>query len=338
MHIPVPGRREKDPYAIWVAEVMLQQTQVTTVRPYYDKWMANFPDIKSLARAHEDQVLKIWEGLGYYSRARNLHKAAKLILSDHQEVMPPTSTELLKIPGIGPYTAAAVASIAYNEVVPLVDGNVLRVLSRIEMITDDISKAATKSKITEKLRALIPKDQPGAFNQSLMDLGRSICTPVRPGCPTCPVSQLCRAYLQGHPGDFPVKPIKKKTPHYHIVIGLIRRGDCFLIQKRPSSGLLGGLWEFPGGKIEAGESEQEALLREVREETSLTVGIGEKIGTIKHAYTHFKITLSAYFCDWSEGEARIHAATENRWVKKNQLNQYAFPKANLKILDLLGTN
>jgi len=224
---------------------------------------------------------------------------------------------------------------AFNEAIPLIDGNVLRVMTRLEQNNNDISKAKTKATVTERLDRLISREHPGAFNQSLMDLGRAICTPKNPACQSCPVSTLCLAYTKGNPEDYPVKPVKKMIPHYNIVIGLIRKNSKFLIQRRAEKGLLGGLWEFPGGKIETGESKREALLREIKEETGLEVSVGEGIGSIKHAYTHFEITMAAFFCDWIEGEAQIHAATENRWVNPKELKEYAFPKANLKILELL---
>ena len=314
---------------------MLQQTQVTTVWPYYETWMHDYPTISDLAVAEQDQVLKNWEGLGYYSRARNLHRGAKFVLDEFDGVLPVTVTELLKVPGIGPYTAAAITSLAFGEAVPLIDGNVLRVFTRLTRLTSNIMLSRTKADISAALGQLIPMDNPGAFNQGLMDLGRVVCTPRNPDCSPCPLNQICEARQAGDMEVYPVKPESKPIPHYHIVVGLIRRDQKLLIQRRPEDGLLGGLWEFPGGKIEAGETGEAALLREIKEETELEVVLGEEIGTIQHAYTHFKITLSAWFCHWVEGEAQTHAASESRWVLENELNTYAFPKANLKILELL---
>ena len=314
---------------------MLQQTQVATVWPYYTRWMKLFPTVEALAKADLDQVLKIWEGLGYYSRARNLHKAAHYVVQNYNGTLPDSVESLLKIPGIGPYTAAAVASLAFGHPVPLIDGNVLRVLTRVGRVKDDISKAKTKAIISSQLKPLIPEYDPGSFNQGLMDLGRVICSPRHPKCEDCPIQPACQAYRLGDMEQFPVKKKRPDSPHYEIVIGLIRRKDKVLIQKRPEEGLLGGLWEFPGGKIEAGEEGELALLREIKEETGLDVDICEKIGTIQHAYTHFKITLSAWFCDWKKGEPQTLAATKNRWINMHQIQEYAFPKANLKILELL---
>ncbi len=333
--IAVPGRGESDPYAIWVAEVMLQQTQVATVWPYYEKWLIHFPDIASLAQAENDKVLKLWEGLGYYSRARNLHKGASYIVQHFDGKLPIKVNDLLQVPGIGPYTAAAIASMAFNQKVPLIDGNVLRVMSRILRIRDDITKSSTKTRVNAHLEKLISSTEPGVFNQGLMDLGRVICTPKNPQCPDCPLGPVCKAFKYGDVHEFPVREMRKEIPHYDIVIGIIRRDDKVLIQKRPIEGMLGGLWEFPGGKIEPGETAEQALKREIAEETELKVRLSTKIGTIQHAYTHFKITMSAWWCEWREGVAQTHTSTENKWICMDEIPQYAFPKANLKILALV---
>ncbi|MBT4033295.1 MAG: A/G-specific adenine glycosylase [Candidatus Marinimicrobia bacterium] len=335
-HLPVPGRGVSNPYAIWVAEVMLQQTQVTTVWPYYNNWMRDYPTISHLAAAEQDQVLKSWEGLGYYSRARNLHRGAKFVMDEFGGALPVTVTELLEVPGIGPYTSAAIASLAFGETIPLIDGNVLRVFARLTRLKTNITLTKTRSDISLELAKLIPLKYPAAFNQGLMDLGRAVCTPRNPDCANCPINQTCEANQAGDMEDYPVKPQRKSIPHYHIVVGLIRRDQKLLIQRRPENGLLGGLWEFPGGKIEKGELGEAALLREIKEETGLDIDLGWEIGTINHAYTHFKITLTAWFCDWISGEAQRFAATENRWVYMDELKDYALPKANNKILDILA--
>ena len=336
-HLPVPGRNETDPYAIWIAEIMLQQTQVTTVWPYYNKWMDRFPTVQALAEANQDEVLKSWEGMGYYSRARNLHAAARRVVDEYAGVLPASSSELIKLPGIGPYTAASIASLAFDEVVSLVDGNVLRVYARLMCFDEDISRARSKTTIKTALQEHISKQRPGAFNQAIMDLGRAICTPRDPKCTDCPLQTMCCALEAGEVESYPVKPRSKGVPHYHIVIGLIEKDGQYLIQRRPEEGLLGGLWEFPGGKIRPGEQEIDALHREIQEETDLEVMVEEKIATIRHAYTHFKITMTAYQCKWVAGEAQMNAATENQWVTPEAFNRFAFPKANLKILEKFRT-
>lgn len=315
---------------------MLQQTQVTTVWPYYERWMALFPSATHLAQAEQDQVLKLWEGLGYYSRARNLHKGAQYIVENHGGELPKSIKALEQVPGIGPYTAAAIASMAFEHVVPLIDGNVLRVMSRVWHIESDIAKTTTRKEITLRLDKVISTTEPGAFNQALMDLGRVICTPRNPQCPNCPLRDACQAYEIGDTEKLPVKARSKPIPHYDIVIGLIRKGEKVLIQKRPAKGLLGGLWEFPGGKIEGGETGEAALVREIQEETSLSVSVAEKIGSIDHAYTHFKITLTAWWCDWKKGRPQTFAATENKWIHMDEVPKYAFPKANLKVIELIS--
>ena len=315
---------------------MLQQTQVTTVWPYYENWMHAYPSISQLAAAAQDQVLKSWEGLGYYSRARNLHTGAKYVMDVFDGKLPGKVPELLKIPGVGTYTAAAIASLAFGIPEPLIDGNVLRVYARLTRLTADIGQSKTKAVILNELGDLIDPGQPADFNQGLMDLGRVICTPKNPSCEICPLKKVCLSAGADDVESFPVKEKRKPLPHYHIVIGLIQKGQDVLIQKRPTEGLLGGLWEFPGGKIEVGESGEKALLREIREETGLNVDLGEKIGTINHAYTHFKITMSAWFCTWINGEAQTHASSTNKWIPLAEINRYPFPRANLKILELIS--
>ena len=297
--------------------------------------MRRYPDVAHLAEADLDSVLKMWEGLGYYSRARNLHRGARYLIDTQAGQVPGSYSELLLVPGIGPYTAAAIASFAYAEAVPLLDGNVIRVMARLNRIQGEVSRSATKQEIRDRLSELIPLDDPSAFNQGLMDLGRVICIPREPKCHLCPLAFACESMKHGDQDQFPVKQQKKPLPHYTIVIGLIRKSDRVLIQKRKTDGLLGGLWEFPGGKVETGETLEDAIRREISEETGLAVVVKQKIATIDHAYTHFKITMTAFFCDWQAGQAQTHAATENRWVKMTELSAFAFPKANLKILGQL---
>ncbi len=336
-HAKLPWRGALDPYPIWISEVMLQQTQVATVVDYYHRWLQQFPDIQTLAEANLDRVLKVWEGLGYYSRGRNLQRAARVIVSDYSGVFPITFEDLKKLPGVGDYTAAAIASIAFNEVVPSVDGNVLRVYSRLVGLADDIRSAKTKLKVRVALQDIISPHRPGDFNQALMDLGREVCRSRQPHCDDCPVSEICTACLTNRQSEFPVKKAARPTPTYPLVAGVIYKAGKILIRRRPPQGLLGGLWEFPGGKIKDGESPEAALIREIREEVGIEVSIETELTRLKHAYTHFKINLTCFICHYQSGTPEPKTATAQRWVKPDELTQYAFPKANQKILPLLIT-
>ncbi len=326
----LPWRRTSDPYRIWVAEVMLVQTKVDTVIPYYNRFLERFPDVQSLAAAHLDDVLKAWEGLGYYARARNLHKAAGIIVGEHGGELPRDEKSLRALPGIGRYVAAAVAAIAFNQPVLAVDGNVRRVLSRLHDLAEP-SEAAIR-KHGEPLVA----QRPGDVNQALMDLGSAICLPHAPRCDACPIESDCLARANGTAEDRPGRRPKKKRPHYDIVVGVIWRGDEILIAKRPPDGLLGGLWEFPGGKPEPGESLEAAVVREVGEEVGVEIEPEAKIAAVGHAYSHFEITLHAFHCRYRTGTPRPLACQEVAWVRPGDLDRYAFPAANRRVLTQLS--
>ncbi len=332
----MPWRRTRDPYAIWISEIMLQQTRVTAVTPYYLRFMEQFPTVEVLAESRLDVVLKYWEGLGYYTRARNLHKAAQLIVQQFGGKLPRTAEELQTLPGIGRYTAGAVASIAFGLDEPVLDGNVTRVLCRVFHIseppkTDDVQKT-----LWTLARKLIPAGRAGDFNQAMMELGATICLPRKARCEDCPIQPFCRAYRHGDPSALPVKEDKKPLPHHTIVAGVIHRGLNVLIDRRKPEGLLGGLWEFPGGKVERGETLAEALRREVREEVGIEITVGEEIAVVQHAYSHFRITLHAFDCKYKGGTARPIQCDDVKWVTVKQLSQYAFPKANHGILKVLS--
>ena len=332
----LPWRNSKDPYEIWISEVMLQQTQVKTVLDYYKKFIETFPDISSLADAHLDQVLKVWEGLGYYARARNLHRAARYIVTHLHGKIPQTAEALREIPGIGPYTAAALASIAFNEAAAVVDGNVTRVLARLLLIKESPRDQQVRNQLQAEARRLIDVHAPAEFNQAMMELGATLCTPKKPKCLLCPVSGYCRALQElQDPSSLPAKMPRKTLPHYQIAVGVIWDDGYVFIDRRPEDGLLGGMWEFPGGKIENGESPQEAVKREIKEELQLEVEVGDYYMEVQHAYTHFKITLQVYHCMYKGGEPILNAATDWRWVKPEELKYYAFATANKKIIQRL---
>ncbi len=332
----LPWRRTDDPYSIWIAEVMLQQTQVDTVIPYYEHFLERFPTIQTLAEASLDEVLKIWEGMGYYARARNLHAAAKAVVEQFGGHIPDTWDELLSLPGIGPYTAGAILSIAFGQPVPAVDGNTRRVLSRLFAIESPVDHPPTQRQVRELAGELVPAGDPGRFNQALMDLGANICTPQKPACRLCPVSDFCEAFKQGLHEMLPVTRKRGPIPHYDVTAAVIWDGDGrLLIAQRPPDGLLGGLWEFPGGKQEPGESLEACLRREIREELGIEISVGERIVSVDHAYTHFRITLHAFHCTHEAGEPRALGCAGWRWVRPDELDQFAFPKVDREVIRML---
>lgn len=330
---PLPWRDTSDPYRIWLSEVMLQQTQVETVMPYYHRWIARFPTSAHVAQATDTEVLKLWEGLGYYRRARQFHQACQQIHNQHGGQLPTDSSDFRRLPGVGPYTFAAVRSICFGDRLPAVDGNVKRVLARI-LKRPDTGHALAR--IVEKaLRPAVPRERPGDFNQALMDLGATVCTPRQPQCGACPVAIHCRAYIHGQVADYPVVTERKPIPHVPVAVGVVWRGDQLLISRRPLDGLLGGLWEFPGGKIKPGEAPDEAVRREVEEEVGLKVKVGAILGTIRHAYTHFSITLHAYHCTYIDGTPRLLGCTDLKWIRWDEMGQFPFPRANSKLFPLI---
>jgi len=340
-HADWPWRRTRDPYAVWVAEVMLQQTQIATVIPYYERWMARWPAVEALAAATLDEVLKMWEGLGYYSRARNLHAAARIVAGEMDGRLPRDVAALQKLPGIGRYTAGAIASIAYDRPAPILDGNIIRVLSRLHDIEEDVTLTQTRARLWRLAEAGVPAERPGDYNQALMELGQQICVPQAPRCLICPLAALCLARMRGTQLERPVRPPRRRTPHFDVVAAIIWRGGVaspdgrFLIAQRPLDGLLGGLWEFPGGKVEPGESLPDALRREIREELALEVEPGAALTVVEHAYTHFRITLHAFHAAYAGGEIEHLGVADHAWVTLDDLERYAFAVTDRKIIAAL---
>lgn len=332
----MPWRKTKDPYRIWLSETMLQQTRVDQATPYYHRFLEAFPTVTDLAHADLDTVLRLWEGLGYYSRARNLHKAAQMIVDDFGGRFPDTPETLRALPGVGPYTTAAVGSIAFNHPLAVLDGNVMRVLTRVWAISDDIKSSKTKKNLQTLANTLLPPEQPGPFNEAVMELGATVCTPRQPKCTICPLQAVCRAFAQGTPTAFPVATKKKPIPHYDIAVGMVFDDqDQVLITRRPEEGLLGGLWEFPGGKQEPGEALAETCARELHEELGITVDVGDLVDRVNHAYTHFKITLHAFKCRLKSGTPVSYSGNPVRWVPLSALTDYAFPRANRRLIENL---
>ncbi|NOZ12512.1 MAG: A/G-specific adenine glycosylase [Acidobacteria bacterium] len=330
----LPWRENRTLYRVWVSEVMLQQTRVDTVIPYFLRFLDRFPDVSALAKADLQDVLKLWEGLGYYARARNLHRAARKITDEFSGIIPPDPERFRSLPGVGPYISAAVMSIACGYPLPVVDGNVLRAVCRIFALKDDISRPSAKKKVAALLTKQIPETQPGDFNEALMELGATVCTPKSPRCTRCPLAKLCMAKQAGIVSELPVKTPKAPVPEFRVVVAVIRNENGqILIQKRPENGLLGGLWEFPGGKVEKGEAPAAALERECREELGVKVKTGREIATIRHAYTHFKILLTAFHCRIEEGT--VQSRLPLKWAEMEEIDTLPFPKANHKIFPYL---
>jgi len=331
----LPWRRTRGPYRVWVSEIMLQQTQTETVKPYFRRFLRRFPSVRALAEAPADAVMKAWEGLGYYARARNLHRAAKIISSGFGGRLPESPEDLVKLPGIGRSTAGAISSIAFGRDAPVLDGNVARVLCRVFRIRRNPRESRTREKLWATTRELLPPNRAGDFNQALMDLGATVCVPRNPRCTLCPLATWCLARAHGEQDKLPVKRKRKPSPHYDVAVGVIRRGKRLLIDRRKPEGLLGGLWEFPGGKRKENESLERCLAREIREELGIRVKVIRPLISVPHAYTHFRITLHVYECRSVSGVPRAIGCAEWRWVRPEELDRYAFPSANRKVIAAL---
>ncbi len=327
---------QRDPYRVWVAEIMLQQTTAATVGPYFERFLSRFPTIAALADAPLDDVLKAWEGLGYYARARNLHRAAQIVVRDYGGALPDDPKALAKLPGIGRYTLGAILSIAFGRRAPILDGNVRRVLARVFAVQEDARAPQTERRLWALAEALVEAaEAPGAFNEGLMDHGALICVPGRPRCLACPVADLCQAYALGIQEQLPVLPPRKQTPHYDVSAGVIWRGDTFLVAQRPLHKMLGGLWEFPGGKCDPGETLQECLRRELREELDIDVAVGGYVTTVRHAYTHFRITLHAFHCEIATGEPRAVDVADIAWTTLADVDRFAMAVTDQAIVAAL---
>jgi A/G-specific adenine glycosylase len=332
----LPWRRTRDPYAVWISEAMLQQTRVETVIPYYERFLARFPDVPALAAAEPDAVLSAWAGLGYYSRARNLHRAARELASRGCARLPDTAEGLRELPGVGRYTAGAVASIAFDRPEPVVDGNVARVLTRLYGIREDPKRPAVAARLWQLAGALACGPSPGDLNQALMELGALVCTPRAPRCPACPLRRGCAARRAGDPEALPVKARKPAPRAVEAVAALIRRRGRVLAVRRPPRGLLGGLWELPGGDLAPREEPEAGLRRALAERTGLALTRAEKRGEVRHLFTHRSLRLHVFGCDTSEGRVHLNGFDAHRWLSPSALSD--LPQATLtrKALTLLS--
>ena len=327
----MPWRANSNPYKIWISEIMLQQTQVNTVIPYYIKWLKKFPTINLLATAKIDDVLKCWEGLGYYSRAHNLHNTAKVIIKKYNGRLPNNYSDLIKLKGIGDYTASAILSIAFKMPQPVFDGNIRRVFSRLFILKED-SKIIIKAK-KEMLKYMQSCD-PSDINQAMMDFGRLICSPKKPQCNICVLNQLRKAYIANDVLSYPQTKQKQTKPTYDVVVGFIIKDNKMLISKRKKNKQLGGLWELPGGKKKKKERLLDCLKREILEELDIQVDKSKKIGKIKHQYSHFNINLTGFQCHYHKGIPKPLSSDEIKWIKFNEIKDFAFPASTLKLFTL----
>jgi A/G-specific adenine glycosylase len=326
----LPWRRTKDPYKIWISEIMLQQTTVNAVIPYFEKWLTAFPTVHHLARAPLQKVLAQWQGLGYYNRARNLHRSAQHIVTHHKGLVPVDPILARKLPGFGPYTVGAVLSIAYDQKLPIIDANVRRVVMRL-LAAEGEADTKQDKKVLEFLHQVLPDKQIGDFNQALMELGAMVCRSKEPLCIQCRVSKYCSAYKAGKQEIIPT-PKKRVVTDIEAVIAIIEKDGKYFIQKRPSKGLLADLWEFPGGKLEKGESHKEALIREIKEEVDISPSAIKHLFDVQHFYTQFRVKLSV----WQfEPKTWPKIDQNHRWVSPKGFSKYPMPSGSAKIVERL---
>ncbi len=332
----LPWRRTRDPYRIWVSEIMLQQTQVKTVVPYYLNFLSKFPTVKSLAKAPLETVLKLWEGLGYYARARNLHRGAKLVTKAWNGKIPEAEKDLLKIPGIGRSTAGAILSIAYDLPSPILDGNVKRVICRLFAIRKDPKRPDVEKQLWTLSLKLTPEKGVHTYTQAIMDLGAMVCTPKEPTCLSCPLQKYCSAYRQGLQNTVPLRTRHKPVPHRHVALGIIQNRGRVLILKRPEKGLLGGLWGFPNYPRKGRLSFSESLEHGVLDDLGLKTTVGRKTGKVRHAYSHFKLTLHLFEGTGVPGNGKNSKNRDCKWVFPSQLARYPLSGADQKAIKKLS--
>jgi A/G-specific adenine glycosylase len=339
----LPWRRDYDPYAVWISEIMAQQTQMDRVVTYFNRFTAQFPDVTALSGADENVVLKAWEGLGYYSRARNLLAAARRIMTEHGGRFPSQLEDIRALPGIGDYTAGAIASIAFHADAVAVDANVLRVLARVFDIDSPVKEPAGKARVLELAQSLLPAGRARDFNQALMELGALVCRPKSPDCPNCPVQEVCQARHLGIVADRPVLTKTKDITPLLVATGVLAHAGRIFIQKRLSVGAWGNLWEFPGGRIEDGETPEAAVTREYVEETAFDTQVSDKLAVIRHGYTTYRVTLHCFLLRLGDRydpaslpAPVLTAAQESRWVRLQELSQFAFPAGHRKLIDSLS--
>ena len=322
----LPFRENNNPYNVWVSEVMLQQTKVETVIPYFNAWIQKFPNINAVADASEKHILKSWEGLGYYSRCRNFHRAAKIVVKEYNSIIPDTWDEFRSLPGVGDYTAGAVLSIAFNKDYVAIDGNVKRVMARLTG-RKKLSKY-NQNYIKSSLNKHIDKKRPGDFNQALMELGACVCLPQKPKCVECPISKICSAYKNGSPTDYPIKEVKKKIPQYIFAGGIIRKENKILIQKRDSR-MLKGLWEIPMVRVSSDLDLTRVFKDYMLQEYGITIKFRNILSQVDHTYSHFKMKLIIIDCSILSNIKNANKLYS--WISILDIDDFAFHKANHKV-------
>lgn len=336
----LPWRGSYTPYEVWISEIMGQQTQMERVAAYFRNWVARFPDINAVAEAPMQSLIKAWEGLGYYSRVRNIHRTAQVLVTEYDSSIPKDYNQLLELPGIGPYTAAAIMSIAFNEPYPLLDANVERVFSRVEDIDRPLRQAETKKMLRQMAELLLSHKQPRAFNQALMELGALVCTPKKIDCPSCPLRGHCKALQAGTVSERPVPKKRTKVIDIEMACGIIRHNGTVYIQQRLEEDIWGGLWEFPGGRLKEDESPESAVVREIQEETAFEVQSIQPFKTVTHYYTKYRVTLHGFFCRLAKSGNKpvLQAASQYKWIAVPGLAAYPYPSGHRQLVQALMKN
>ncbi len=315
---PLPWRGQGDPYRVWVAEIMLQQTRRQAVIPYYRRFLERFPTVQALAAADLADVLRAWEGLGYYARARALHAAARRVVEEFGGQLPAERRALLSLPGIGAYTAGAILSLAFGQDEPVLDGNVRRVLCRLAWVREDPGRPSVVRDLWATARALLVSGRAGRVNEALMELGATVCLPRAPHCPACPLAGLCRAHAAAAEESVPVRRPRPPLPHHQVTAAVIVQQGRLLLAQRHQDDLLGGLWEFPGGTCAEGEELAACLRREIAEELGVEIAVGPLLAALPHAYTHFRLTLHAFLCRLTAGTPQALDCAAWRWVTPSE--------------------
>lgn len=328
----LPWRRTKDPYQVWVSEIMLQQTRVEAVVPYYARFMRAFPNLRKLAAAPLDRVLKLWEGLGYYSRARNLHRAAQRLAAASGGPFPATAKQWEQLPGVGRYTAGAIASIACGQAVPVVDGNVTRVLTRLYRIETCIDEKRTRDELWRRATSLVSRKAPGDFNQALMELGARICVPRAPRCDQCPLARWCAARAAPVAEHLPVRRPRRKVPRMRAAAAVLHKNGRYLLVRRPESGLLAGLWAWPAWEVCDGQSPSAALRKHLHDTLGLRVRVGRPVATVEHVFSHRRLQLEVFVGAVQAGRLKPRAG---KWISRAQLIRYPLATVDRKVLDCL---